>query len=227
MAVEDALLVIAESWADIEPLMPVGALRALADLAGVADQAGAWTDNAASAQRWLAVFSIVAGVLPPDHPAWSAYELPRMRYIPNLGEVPAIPADLDLVRRAIRALDDPLIAADARADALARACLSDLLAFGTVAAEDQGLGNDDLLVLAQGSRRYYPLFQFASVSPYRQHEIVAELGPRLAADTDPAGAVSWWLTPNPWLSARPADLLGSSREAEIRFAADQLANDSW
>jgi hypothetical protein len=84
-----------------------------------------------------------------------------------------------------------------------------------------------LLSLRQGDRAYCPLFQFASAHPYRQHELVAALWQRLDADSDPAGATAWWLTRSPWLDARPADLLGTGRDAEIGYAADQLANDNW
>ncbi|HET9893894.1 MAG TPA: hypothetical protein VFQ44_03070 [Streptosporangiaceae bacterium] len=131
-----------------------------------------------------------------------------------------------LATLASQALSTPAAAEEAAADLLAATCLRQI-AGGNVIPALELTGNDNTFLSVQWAHiTYYPLFQFDGES-YRQYPIIAELGPLLGADIDPAGAVSWWLTRNPWLSARPADLLGTEREAEIRYAADQLAHDSW
>lgn len=74
-----------------------------------------------------------------------------------------------------------------------------------------------------------PTFQFLpgsqSVNP-----LVSEVSYKLGGRDDPAGALSWWLTPNPWIgNVSPADLVSSGRDVdlEIRFAADQVRNGAW
>jgi len=83
------------------------------------------------------------------------------------------------------------------------------------------------LVVRWGERFAYPRFQFPTGEPPESHETVQRLRTPLDYDRDPAGAIGWWLTASSWLGARPADLLGTAREAEIEYAVEQLANDSW
>jgi hypothetical protein len=217
VAVEDALAVVLSDWTDIEPLLTVRELTELADI-------GWGTMRGAGSGRSAAVFSVVAEALPPDHAAWPALQA---RFDPGSSPIPVIAVDVELIDRAVAALASPMSTVDAAADALAEESSAGLLRFGAVPADREAAEGEFWLSVRVGGEAFYPLFQFESTGPYRQYEIVARLRSQLDADEDPAGAAAWWLTSNPWLSARPADLLGTGREGEIAYAADQLANDSW
>jgi hypothetical protein len=215
VAVEDALAVIVGQWQDIEPLLTVSELAELASITGVTMRGG-------GSGRSAAVFGVLAAALPDDHPAWAAYRGP-------IGSEPwpDTPSDVALIDLAAGALAEPSSAVDAAADALAERSRAALLDLGAIAAGRRAGESVLWLSVRVGDEVFYPLFQFMPSEHGRQYEMVARLREQLDADEDPAGAAAWWLTPNPWLSARPADLLGTEREPEIAYAADQLANDSW
>lgn len=67
-----------------------------------------------------------------------------------------------------------------------------------------------------------PAFQFRS--PPRPWPVVLAVNEALDAASDPWGAADWWLSPNAWLAAAPASLLGSAREAELPLVAFHLTN---
>ncbi|MBN9618636.1 MAG: hypothetical protein J0H43_02735, partial [Actinobacteria bacterium] len=83
-----------------------------------------------------------------------------------------------------------------------------------------------LLGLGQ-TQRIYPVFQFAPNTGPEPRPEVLEVNRRLDIGQDPLGAASWWLSPNSWLNAPPAALLGTARADEINYAAEQLDSDSW
>lgn len=217
MAIEDALQAILDDWAQVEPLLTVSELTELASVG--------WTTmrGAEATEPERAVFAIISAALPPAHPAWAA--LAARSGGGSQGSQPIL--ELDLVDLASLALADPRSSEDQSADELAEQSLRALLETGTIPVRPGLEVPDTWLSVQFGEQLLIPAFQFASADPYRQHEMVAALAVELCAQEDPAGAIAWWLTPNPWLSARPADLLGTEREPELAYAADQLANDSW
>ena len=146
---------------------------------------------------------------------------------PRSASKSAMAITLELADRAAHALDSPGRAADELADSLEEESGARLLRFGVRSASRAPAEDQHLLFLRIGGETFYPSFQFVSRGHRRQHDIVRRLWYKLGADADTAGAVAWWLTANPWLAARPADLLGTARESEIEYAADQLANDNW
>lgn len=220
MAIEDALQAILDDWAQVEPLLTVSELTELASV-GWRTTRGA---EPSGLEPERAVFAIVSAALPPAHPAWAALAA-RSGDGTSQGSQPIL--ELDLIDLASVALADPRSAADQSADELAEQSLRALLEAGVIPV-GQGLEVPDTWLSVQfGEQSVVPAFQFASTDPYRQHEAVVALAGELCAQEDPAGAIAWWLTPNPWLAARPADLLGTEREPELAYAADQLANDSW
>jgi hypothetical protein len=118
---------------------------------------------------------------------------------------------------------------DALADAASERAMSSILDEGYV-EDGEVVGLDEprlLLRLPVAGRMVYPIFQFRLEQPMQPHRLVIPVNEYLGADGDPWGAAAWWLTGNSWLSARPADLLGTDREPEIRYAAEQLNNDNW
>jgi hypothetical protein len=79
------------------------------------------------------------------------------------------------------------------------------------------------------STRLVPGFQLPTWSGERavERETAAEVNVILGARDDPWGAASWWVTVNAWLTARPIDLLNTSRAPEIVLAANELTSDAW
>jgi hypothetical protein len=230
VAVEDALRAILDDWPQIEPLLTVGELTELAEVGWGTRRGVSGLESGSAPER--AVFAIISAALPADHPAWAALAA-RSGGTGAAGEAGGVEAgsqpmlELDLIELANSALEDPRSAVDRSADELVEQSLAELLRAGVIPAwPGQGVPEDWLSVQV-GEQLLVPVFQFASIDPYRQFEAVTALASRLCAEEDPAGAIAWWLTPNPWLSARPADLLGTEREPELGYAADQLSNDSW
>lgn len=72
-----------------------------------------------------------------------------------------------------------------------------------------------------------PNFQFRQ-GTRNVDDTVSEIWVLLRGSEDPAGALSWWLYPNPWLEGLPpSDLVGSGRDAQLRFAAAQAIGGDW
>ncbi|HET7012834.1 MAG TPA: hypothetical protein VFI65_02915 [Streptosporangiaceae bacterium] len=219
MAIEDALQAILDDWAQVEPLMTVSELAELASV-GWGTMRGA--ESASGPEPERDVFAIISAALPAAHPAWAAL---AARSGAAADSQPTL--ELDLIDLAGLALDDPRSSVDESADSLAQESLSALLRAEAVPVGPGLEVPQDWLSVRVGGQLVVPAFQFAGSDTSRQYEAVAALAEQLCAREDPAGAIAWWLTPNPWLSARPADLLGTEREPELAYAADQLANDSW
>jgi hypothetical protein len=228
MAIEDALQVVAADWTDIEPRLKVSELIALA-------QIGRQSSPGDEASRSLAVLEIIADALPPAHEAWSALRSSGTRFDPGFHRGSSL-ATAQLIDLAADALATTMAPADAAADYLEERSVAAIVASGGLHGDDDGgslddssdlIGGQRLLSIRVDGRLFFPLFQFRSPGSYEQHELVRRLREQLGAASDPVGAAAWWLTPNPWLQARPADLLGTLREAQIEYAAEQLANDGW
>jgi hypothetical protein len=217
MAIEDALQAILDDWPEVEPLLTVAELEGLAAMSQEAD--------AMAADRLAGVFLLVAAGLPTGHVAWQ--RLRGQRFDAGQRDSSGEPLIRSLAVLARTALANPGSEVDAEADALAEEARRSLLHHGAVPAALAGNGAGSWLAVRFGGEVLFPQFQFASMEPYEQFTMVARLFAQVGAEDDPWGAVAWWLTPNPWLLAAPASLLGTEREPEIAYAADQLANDSW
>ncbi len=78
-----------------------------------------------------------------------------------------------------------------------------------------------VLALKVGNRYVFPAFQF-DPSERRVHPLAAEVNELLDADKEPWATASFWFTIDPYLKARPADLItDTERAAEIRLAAER------
>lgn len=230
MAIEEALLIIDQSWTEIEPRLMVRELAALAAIE--------YSQPMRTADLSETVFGLLAPALPPDHPAWSALRSSRTRFAPGQRETSLEEVIRRSVVRARIAMANPSITDDAAADFLVDSMTRQIVRAGVV-TERQLLGVAPLTVEYEGQFRVapltveyegqhvYPLFQFASVVPLIVHDIVGRVNEVLGGDEDPLGAIGWWLAPNTWLGQAPAELLGAGRDADIEYAASQLANDSW
>lgn len=222
MAIAEALRVIEQSWADLEPRLTVRELAALARLPLPLVEPEDALDLAE------ALFRLLGPALPRYHPAWEALLDTGTRFSP--GSRPPEDTEYQLARRFIararEAMDRPSIVENAAADFLLEATARFVLRNAVVRSEP--ITTDRWLIESQIDGRWvYPNFQFISVDPLELHPVVQLLHERLGGYTDDLGAVMWWLTPNSWLGRAPADLLGTGRDPEIEYAADQLINDSW
>jgi hypothetical protein len=65
-----------------------------------------------------------------------------------------------------------------------------------------------------------PAFQFRESRQARP--LVLRINRMLEADDDPWGVAGWWLGPNAWLGAVPAELLDRPREPDLILAARAL-----
>lgn len=217
MAIEEALQIIDQSWIEIEPLLTVRELAALAAIE--------YSYPKRTADLSETVFGLVAPALPPQHAAWSALLSSRTRFAPGRQEVPLEEIISRSITRARIALTHPSITDDAAADFLVDSTTHQVIRAGVV-TEQEFTGIAPLGIKYE-DQRLYPRFQFAETEPLTVHDIIGRVNEILGGDEDPLGAIGWWLAPNAWLGQAPADLLGEGRDADIEYAASQLANDSW
>ncbi len=78
-----------------------------------------------------------------------------------------------------------------------------------------------LLGLPKGRGFMYPRFQFDP----QTHDVYPEVrsaNELLGAANDSWGVASWWIAPNDRVNARPVDLVGTARAAEVVHAAEAL-----
>ena len=223
MAIKEALQIIDQSWAEIEPRLTVRELVALA--------AVEYSHPIRPADLSETVFSLLAPALPPQHPAWSALLSSRTRFVSGREE-PSLQEVISRITEQARvAMANPSIADDAAADFLIDSMIRQIIRAGVITerefADAVPLADTASLTIEYEGQRFYPLFQFASIDPVIVHGIVVHMHEGLGGDEDPLGAIGWWLAPNPWLGQPPARLLGAGRDADIEYAASQLANDSW
>lgn len=217
MAIEEALRIIDQSWTEIEPRLTVRELTALAALG--------YIQPIQTADLSETVFGLLAPALPSEHPAWSALRSSRSRFTPGLEGISLDEVIRRYVERARIAVANPSIADDAAADSLVDSMIRQIIQAGVIT--NQELPGAAPLAIQYEGQRAYPLFQFASINPVIVHKIVFRLNEVLGGHEDPLGAIGWWLAPNTWLGQSPARLLGAGRDADIEYAASQLANDSW
>jgi hypothetical protein len=215
MAIEEALQIIDQSWTEIEPRLTVRELAALAAI----------EYSHPTADLSETVFGLVAPALPAQHAAWSALLSSRTRFAPGRQEASLEEVISRSIARARIALAHPSIADDAAADFLVDSTIQQIIRAGVV-TEREFAGIAPLTIEYEG-QRLYPRFQFAEIEPLIVHDIIGRVNEVLGGDEDPLGAIGWWLAPNAWLGRAPAQLLGGGRDADIQYAASQLANDSW
>lgn len=86
------------------------------------------------------------------------------------------------------------------------------------------VGEADLIRLRTRHRaEVLPAFQFDSEG--RPRPLVLTINGILGAATDPWGVADWWLGPNMWLDAAPAELLGAGLDDQLLAAASVVGED--
>jgi hypothetical protein len=224
MALADALRQIEQSWPEVEPRLTVAELYQLA-----ATLHGGGPEHVEASEHVAAtIVETVGAALPSEHKVWNALRASTRRYAPE----PVVPVEESLLRLGAL-VDETLLRPETWLDGLADAgsdwAISAIRAEGFVEeGEIPGLDAPaGLLRVPVGRRMVYPIFQFRPEQPGQPHQWIIPVNDYIGADQDPWGAAAWWLTGNRWLSARPADLLGTDREPETLYAAEQLDNDNW
>lgn len=231
MAIEDALHEIQQSWADIEPLLSVRELRQLVYIGSSSDDV----------LKPVQVFDLVSTALASDHPARAAMDRPRGGPVPEDTDVETRTWEDEqgqqiaqvwarwCIGKANAALSSLEIALEERADQLVEAALRDIVRLSIVAPVANSVHDAAIIRLEIDGQEIYPRFQFRHNGDEitGTHEVVRQLYEQLGGSDDPLGATSWWLTPNAWLGVPPSELLGLGRDAEIDYAFQQIANDSW
>jgi hypothetical protein len=207
MALPDAIRALADHWSDVHARLGDQARRRLASLV---QEFGEHADDPA-AQEYTAVeiVELLWPLLPDDHPVRLAMtgddEPTRLtRVSPKWA-----PITETLLRR-IDAANRPT------PEAIVEGAVEWLLAMPALsAAEVRGRGQDpdhpELIRLERGDGVVQlPAFQFDAAG--RPIQIVLTVNRLLGAEDDPWGAADWWLGPNAWLGAVPADLIGQVDE---------------
>lgn len=207
MELAEVLHSLAAHWDDISGRLDPDGRARLRWLVAIA--AAEQTGPDARTEAVLEIIGVVLPVLPRDHPLEQAIGGKRSapstlerELSPTLAELRAIVGDLP-------GLDDIGDLADLDPDPAARTVWSDvrtrLLAAPMVAADDVPAAGP-LIRLDDGVREVLPAFQFGpDGQPYG---VVLAVNEVLDATDDPWGAADWWLLPNSWLRAIPADLVG-------------------
>lgn len=212
MALEDALTAVAADWDDILPTL---SLRELLFLANP-------PRNLAEDLPKL-VFDLLARHLVPSHRAFTLLQ----KDVDARGRLSPSEAVIRIAGSAQAALSDTDIEAEIVTDALL-----EVAAHGVASRGYAALGPDTQLpagvvAIELNGSRVAPAFQFESLDDFVLHPTFARASERLESERDPLGTLSWWLSPNAWLGATPAALLGTDRQDEVEYAIDQLANDNW
>ena len=76
---------------------------------------------------------------------------------------------------------------------------------------------------ASGGPEQLPAFQFDGEG--RPRPLVLAINGMLGAAADPWGVADWWLGPNLWLDAVPANLLGAGLDEQLLAAASVVGED--
>ncbi|MBE1537050.1 hypothetical protein [Actinomadura algeriensis] len=194
MSLSEALATLADTWPDTVDDLPESVLEALA--AAESD-----TDSAAVAKI---VRALMTG-LPADHPARRPLA-GGWRLVPSGGRSGT----------ALERLRDA-----ARGELGVRSAAGRLLAAPMVAWADVRVPDADRDALVRLTSRDgadgAPAFQFDEVG--NPVPVVLEINRLLDAAGDPWGVADWWLCGNAWLRGTPADLLGTTADADLLAAA--------
>lgn len=206
VAVPELLLALAENWERVTDLLDQAdrdQLRRLIVQAADIDPA----DESELLRVQVAIATFVAGILPDGDPVLHALRSDRL--VPT-ADRRLNPASLTSVLLA-RLGDDGELTAHRWI----------LAAPWEMATELRVRGVDpdhpDLIRLDHGSGYAVPSFQFdGSGTPI---PLVLLVNHVLGAMRDPWGAAHWWLSTNPWLARRPADLIDQSADDDLVAAA--------
>jgi hypothetical protein len=230
----EVILALAEHWSEIIPLLGDAQRTAVAGPAQRLLSAG---DAAVRQDAALDIVEIVAPLLPAGHPVRRALAADSHRLA---GSAVDWNPPVDLLRARLAA--GPSLLAATRPDSAA-----DPGEAGPAGGRAAGEGDadreaEDWLLAAPAAdlaeiRQHgldpadpglirigrpagdarWPRFQFDPSGQPRA--VVTQINLLLDADRDPWGVADWWLGPNAWLDATPADLLGQADDGRLVDAA--------
>lgn len=213
MAIGDAFDELTRSWPNIvgglQPRAVLAIRRELAALVHGAD----WDPTQ--------ILSLALTDQPVDHPVWEALAETRIRRRP--GEYTK-PLEISAVRlRLAIELEDPRLAvAELPLDVELEVAAEERVLIAPMADLADNVEVLDVLVIPHHGGRLAPVFQFSSSGDVLDH--VGEINGLLAANEEPWGAASWWLSPHHGLHGIPADLLRHDDPEAVHHAAAAVAD---
>lgn len=195
------LRALAEHWDDVLGRLDGVGRAELVRLTGVATSVA---DPEARTDAVLDIVGLVLPVLPLGHPVEAAIGTTRSAPADAPPE-PDLDPTLALLRAVIApagpAPETPLQGVRRRLLNTETLSVDDLLDVGSDPGAAHLIRLDD-----ESGRARFPAFQFGPYGDARP--VVVAVNTILEADEDPWGAADWWLCPNAWLRAVPADLVG-------------------
>jgi hypothetical protein len=201
MALADMVSALAQHWDDVSARLDDGEraeLRRLIDVASAAD-------DERRAEAALDIVELLLPVLPIGHPVERAIASGVRYQSGTAGQRgSALLAAMAELRRVQANAATPASAVwqAAQRRLLAAPCLSE----AQVRAHGQNPALSGLIRLDADGGTRLPAFQFDEQGVPRS--LVIRINHLLDSDADPWGVADWWLCPNAWLAATPADVLG-------------------
>ncbi|TDB82202.1 hypothetical protein E1264_31675 [Actinomadura sp. KC216] len=213
MALFDAIDALVEHWSDVRLRMSDRAWNRLTRL--VDEMTTGSQDPGDLADLAAEVANLLARELDADHPVRRA----RARTGTRFGSGAARPWP-DLVRRLELRMAPGAPAAPAPEEEWLLS--ADSLGRDDIAHHGHGPPDPDLILLDRPDGGVqFPAFQFGADG--RPIPLVLRINRLLDVQDDPWGVADWWLGPNTWLDAAPADLLGRADDRELLSAAHAVS----
>jgi hypothetical protein len=230
----DVIAALAANWSAIIALLSDDQR---AEVAGPARALLAAGSEAERRDAALDIAEIVAPLLPADHPVRRALAADTRRL--GGSAVDWTPA-VDLLRRTLSAAGPVLFgeiadlgravpsgAGPGEADREAEDWLLAAPAADLAEVRRHGLepASPGLIRIGRPGRDLrWPRFQFDRDG--QPHSVVTRINLLLDAERDPWGAADWWLGPNAWLDAPPAELIGRVGDDRLLDAARALLREA-
>jgi hypothetical protein len=230
MTLPNAIRVLAESWADVTARL-TGEQRAV--LAGLLGEVLA-SHGVARRDAALDIMELVIPLLPPEHRVRRAFAEEGKKFDggpadwdPALTAVTALRPQMAEIAGAIKLVARPDAAP--RPDGIRQAAERWLLAAPALdPAEVRRRGGDPddpgLIRLGPAGDARLPSFQFGADG--RPYPVVTAINRLLAAEDDPWGVADWWLGPNAWIGAVPADVIGDIDDQLLIEAARAVVEEA-
>jgi hypothetical protein len=224
MTLPDAITILVQSWDDVVARLDDGQRAALIGLTGELLHTG----GVARRDIALDIMDLLTPVLPPGHPVRRAFAAENKKF-------DAGAADWDAALTALRhhtvsVMGSGTPGPGAPPESVRREAERSLLAFPALdAGQVRRLGadpRDPVLIRLEtpGGGARLPAFQFGRDG--RPLPVVAAINRLLDAEDDPWGVADWWLGPNAWIDAVPAEVLGRVADQVLIGAARAVVEEA-
>lgn len=218
----NAVAILAEHWDDVAGRLHDDQRQLLAALTG--ELLGA--DDVGRRNAAMDIMDLVSPVLPADHPVRRALATESRRFGHSSGQWEAALLILR-PRLAEMRLAIGLSASPAEVKREAERWVLAVPALDPVEVRLRGADPDDpglIRLDPPGGSTQLPAFQFGSDGlPY---PVVTAINILLDARDDPWGAADWWLGPNAWIGAVPAEVIGQIDDQVLIEAAQAVFEEA-